>query len=191
MTRPAVSSARVGSRAGFGLPATILGDDTKAAPEMAAFANGVMLRLLDMSDTYRLKAGGHPSDLMAAALAAATSTALADGTDEDLRALIEQQQRQIELLQQQLDATRGVLEELSAQVESNTVASVEANEKAEILADNMENQPVNYEPATKLGGYGELHINMLENQANGESFNELDLHRFVLFLQRMYVPPYG
>lgn len=52
-------------------PATILGDGTKAAPEMAAFANGVMLRLLDMSDTYRLKAGGHPSDLMAAALAAA------------------------------------------------------------------------------------------------------------------------
>ena len=52
------------------------------------------------------------SILMAAALAAATSTALADGTDEDLRALIEQQQRQIELLQQQLDATRGVLEEL-------------------------------------------------------------------------------
>ncbi len=52
-------------------PATILGDGTQAAPEMAAFANGVMLRLLDMSDTYRLKAGGHPSDIMSAALAAA------------------------------------------------------------------------------------------------------------------------
>ena len=88
------------------------------------------------------------SILMAAALAAATSTALADGTDEDLRALIEQQQRQIELLQQQLDATRGVLEELSAQVESNTVASVEANEKAEILADTMESQPAATAPCT-------------------------------------------
>jgi hypothetical protein len=120
---------------------------------------------------------------MAAALAAATSTALADGSDEDLRALIEQQQRQIELLQQQLDATRGILEELSAQVESNTAASVEANEKAEILADNLDSQPVVAQSATKLGGYGELHINMLENQANGESFNEIDFHRFVLFLQ--------
>ena len=121
--------------------------------------------------------------LLAAALAAATPTALADGSDEDLRALIEQQQRQIELLQQQLDATRGVLEELSEQVESNTVASVEANEKAEILADNLDSQPVVAQSATKLGGYGELHINMLENQANGESFNEIDFHRFVLFLQ--------
>jgi hypothetical protein len=121
--------------------------------------------------------------LAAAALAALTSTALADGSEEDLRALIEQQQRQIELLQQQLDATRGVLEELSAQVESNTAASVEANEKAEILADNLDSQPVVAQSATKLGGYGELHINMLENQANGESFNEIDFHRFVLFLQ--------
>ena len=121
--------------------------------------------------------------LMAAALAAATPTAFADGSEEDLRALIEQQQRQIELLQQQLDATRGVLEELSEQVENNTVASVEANEKAEILADNLDSQPVVAQSATKLGGYGELHINMLENQANGESFNEIDFHRFVLFLQ--------
>jgi len=121
--------------------------------------------------------------LAAAALAALTSTALADGSEEDLRALIEQQQRQIELLQQQLDATRGVLEELSAQVESNTAASVEANEKAEILADNLDSQPVVAQSPTKLGGYGELHINMLENQANGESFNEIDFHRFVLFLQ--------
>jgi len=51
--------------------ATILGDGVPAAPEMAAFANGVMLRLLDMSDTYRNKSGGHPSDIMSAALAAA------------------------------------------------------------------------------------------------------------------------
>lgn len=61
-------------------PATILGDGTRAAPEMAAFANGVMLRLLDMSDTYRLKAGGHPSDIMSAALAAA-EIAGRDGRD--------------------------------------------------------------------------------------------------------------
>lgn len=58
-------------RYGMDTPATVLGDGTRVAPEMAAFANGVMLRLLDMSDTYRLKSGGHPSDIMAAALAAA------------------------------------------------------------------------------------------------------------------------
>lgn len=65
---------RFAARYTMDTPATILGyggDGTRAAPEMAAFANGVMLRLLDMSDTYRLKAGGHPSDIMSAALAAA------------------------------------------------------------------------------------------------------------------------
>ena len=121
---------------------------------------------------------------IATVLLVASTSALAAGPDNDeLRSLIQAQQDQIEILQQQLEATQSALENLSRQVENNTVTSVEANEKAEILADNMENQPVNYEPATKLGGYGELHVNMLENQANGESFNELDLHRFVLFLQ--------
>ena len=37
---------------------------------MAAFANGVMLRVLDLSDMYRVKIGGHPSDVIAAVLAA-------------------------------------------------------------------------------------------------------------------------
>jgi 2-methylcitrate dehydratase len=52
-------------------PATVLGGRTQTAPEMAAFANGVMLRVLDLNDMYRLRSGGHPSDIIAAALAAA------------------------------------------------------------------------------------------------------------------------
>jgi len=52
-------------------PATILGGPSGVAPEMAAFANGVMLRLLDLSDTYRGQSGGHPSDVIAGVLAAA------------------------------------------------------------------------------------------------------------------------
>ena len=51
--------------------ASVLGSRTRVAPEMAAFANGVMLRVLDLSDMYRMKSGGHPSDVIAAALAAA------------------------------------------------------------------------------------------------------------------------
>ncbi|MBI4191215.1 MAG: MmgE/PrpD family protein [Betaproteobacteria bacterium] len=39
-------------------------------PEAAAFANGVMLRLDDISDNYRVKSGGHPSDVIAGMLAA-------------------------------------------------------------------------------------------------------------------------
>ena len=121
---------------------------------------------------------------LAVVLLVAGTSAFAAGPDnEELQKLIQAQQQQIELLQQQLDATQAALEGLSRQVEDNTVASVEANEKAEILAENIDSQPVMAEPATKLGGYGELHLNMLENQLTGEESNILDLHRFVLFLQ--------
>ena len=50
--------------------ATVLGSSAQVAPEMAAFANGVALRVLDLSDMYRVKSGGHPSDVIAAVLAA-------------------------------------------------------------------------------------------------------------------------
>lgn len=50
--------------------ATMWGTAQIVAPEAAAFANGVMLRLADMSDMYREKSGGHPSDVIAAVLAA-------------------------------------------------------------------------------------------------------------------------
>ena len=51
--------------------ATVLGAGMRVVPEMAAIANGVMLRVLDLSDMYRTKSGGHPSDVIAALLAAA------------------------------------------------------------------------------------------------------------------------
>lgn len=121
--------------------------------------------------------------LVAAILAAMAATHAQAAEPDDLRELIEAQQRQIEALQQQLDATRASMEQLVRQVEDATQASAEANTKAEILADTIESQPAAMAPAVKLGGYGELHVNMLENQATGESFNELDLHRFVLFYQ--------
>lgn len=120
---------------------------------------------------------------LATALLVFGTSAFAAGPDnEELRSLIQAQQKQIELLQQQLDATQAALTSLSRQVEDNAVSSVEANEKAEILAESIESQPAVARSATHLGGYGELHINMLEDQATGEESNVLDFHRFVLFL---------
>lgn len=52
-------------------PATILGTLQKSAPDMAAFANGTMIRYLDYNDTYLSKEPAHPSDNIAAALAVA------------------------------------------------------------------------------------------------------------------------
>ncbi len=66
-----VAARTLAARYSMDQPATMLGSRARVAPEMAAFANGVMLRVLDLSDMYRVKSGGHPSDIIAAALAAA------------------------------------------------------------------------------------------------------------------------
>ena len=63
--------------------ARVWGSDIFTAPEMAAFANGVMVRALDVSDTYLGRSRGHPSDMISGLIAVA-ELARADG-----RALIE------------------------------------------------------------------------------------------------------
>ena len=52
-------------------PSRILGTPDYSSPEMAAFANGVSLRYLDCNDSYFSPGGGHPSDMIPAALALA------------------------------------------------------------------------------------------------------------------------
>ena len=61
--RPSVI-ARALARRGRGEPsARILGTQARSTPELAAFANGVMMRYLDFNDVYFGKSAGHPSDI--------------------------------------------------------------------------------------------------------------------------------
>ncbi|MBM3897680.1 MAG: MmgE/PrpD family protein [Thaumarchaeota archaeon] len=60
--------------------ATIIGTSKKTLPDLAAFANGSMIRYLDCNDTYLSKEPAHPSDNIAAALAVA-ETENASGKD--------------------------------------------------------------------------------------------------------------
>jgi 2-methylcitrate dehydratase len=53
------------------VPATVIGTAHQTAPELAAFANGVLFRYLDYNDTYLSKEPAHPSDNFAAVLAVA------------------------------------------------------------------------------------------------------------------------
>ena len=119
--------------------------------------------------------------LMALLLVTGTAVMADDQQTEELISLIRAQQQQIESLQQQLDSTRASLESLSQMVEQNVAATEEANQKAEILAESLESQPVIAESKNSIGGYGELHVNLLENQLTGEESNVMDFHRFVLF----------
>ena len=52
--------------------ARIIGTSQGAAPDLAAFANGVAVRYLDCNDSYFSPGGGHPSDMIPAVLAAAS-----------------------------------------------------------------------------------------------------------------------
>ena len=70
-TEPSVIARRTAERAAaMEGAASILGSDKSSIPELAAFANGVMMRYLDANDTYPA-GGGHPSDCLAALLAVA------------------------------------------------------------------------------------------------------------------------
>jgi len=52
-------------------PARLLGTRHTSSPDLAGFANGVMIRYLDCNDSYFSPGGGHPSDMIAAVLALA------------------------------------------------------------------------------------------------------------------------
>jgi 2-methylcitrate dehydratase len=53
---------------------TVIGHGRGVAPDMAAFANAVMVRTYDWNDGMQAKAGGHPSDMVPALLAVAELT---------------------------------------------------------------------------------------------------------------------
>src|SRR5688572_30735648 len=53
-------------------PVTVIGSGERTSPDLATFANGVMIRFLDFNDGYTSTGeSGHPSDSIAAVLAAA------------------------------------------------------------------------------------------------------------------------
>ena len=73
---------KVASRTRGDMEASVWGTSIRTTPEAAAFANGVMVRLLDISDTYLGKSRGHPSDMTSGLVA------LAEATRADGKALI-------------------------------------------------------------------------------------------------------
>ena len=70
---PAKIARAIARRTGGERSARILGTLERASPEQAAFANGVMIRYLDLNDATG-SGGGHPSDALGALLAAAETT---------------------------------------------------------------------------------------------------------------------
>jgi 2-methylcitrate dehydratase len=68
---PAKIARAAASEVTSAIPSTVLVSGQKTSPDLAAFANGVMIRYLDFNDTYAGSPTCHPSDLLAPVLAVA------------------------------------------------------------------------------------------------------------------------
>ncbi len=89
--------------------------------------------------------------------------------------------KQIELLQRQID-------ELKAQVSAANRAAEQADEKAEAAVQVVEQAPksASWTERTRIGGYGELHYNKLRAEDDANDLDEIDFHRFVIFLNHEF-----
>ena len=68
-SEPSRISRELASTVSSSRPATILGSGQKTTLDLAAFANGVMIRYQDFNDAYTTpRDGGHPSDTLSAIL---------------------------------------------------------------------------------------------------------------------------
>lgn len=67
---PARIARAAASRVSCSSPARVFGTTIRTSPELAAFANGVMIRYLDLNDATG-SGGGHPSDALGALVAMA------------------------------------------------------------------------------------------------------------------------
>jgi 2-methylcitrate dehydratase len=66
---------RLAAGVSAGRGATVMCSGVKTSPDLAAFANGVMIRYLDFNDGYISLGAGHPSDTIAALLSSAEMAA--------------------------------------------------------------------------------------------------------------------
>ena len=116
------------------------------------------------------------SALFAAALLLSTSMTMAQDTPsiEEVWAIVQQQQAQIEALQAELADARQGLEATEEKV-------AESEARIEATGDFVESMAVadTGTARTSVGGYGELHYNQIS--ADSGDKDEIDFHRFVLF----------
>jgi hypothetical protein len=110
------------------------------------------------------------------------STAAAQGAPsvEELWAIIQQQQAQLDDLQRELASTRREVSGANRQIEVTQQQVTATGDFVEALSDRV-SEPGRGASRTTIGGYGELHYNSLEATDPEFDLDEVDFHRFVLF----------
>jgi len=107
--------------------------------------------------------------MLAVVLSAFASTAYSQTPDiDEIWAIVQQQQREIDALKKEL----AIADEQLA----------DANLKIEATGDYLESVVVPVgESKTRIAGYGELHYNNLDAEDSARDLDQIDFHRFVLF----------
>ena len=90
----------------------------------------------------------------------------------------------IQTQQVELDALKAKLEKTDTKVKAAEQTIIQTDEKVTATAEAVDVVKANNaDTKTFVGGYGELHLNQLNNQrADGKDLNEIDFHRFVILL---------
>ena len=137
--------------------------------------------------------------LLALAIAGALSTTAAAAapsaapSNEEMWRIIQEQQREIEALKQQLKTTDQRVHTTTQQVEATSRQVEETTRQVEATAEVVEKggseklaKAAEWINNTSIGGYAELHYNNLNNKSAGADKNEIDFHRFVLFVNHRF-----
>ncbi len=125
-----------------------------------------------------------------AALLQLPASAMASGeppSREEMWRIIQQQQREIELLKRQFQRTEEKVEATGEAIDTMQAGSgIDIEKQGRGLG--VGHTPFEHGRAgrTIVGGYGELHYNNLDGKGGAKDKDEIDLHRLILFIGHQF-----
>jgi len=107
--------------------------------------------------------------------ALSTSAMAADPTNAEIMQMMKEMKEQMADLKKENESLKGEVSDVATSVDQVADATDEAI-KAQVKLSNK----------TTLGGYGELHYNNLRDQKGSSNKDQMDFHRFVLFVNHEF-----
>lgn len=106
---------------------------------------------------------------------------------EEMWRVIQQQQREIELLKRQLQSTEQKVEATGEAIDTMQAGGgADAEEPDQALGASHSPFEHGGDGRTIVGGYGELHYNNLEGKGGANDKDEIDFHRLILFIGHQF-----
>ena len=96
-------------------------------------------------------------------------------TNEEIYQMMKEMKEEMAELKKENESLKGEVEDVAGSVEDVATATDEAI-KAQVKLSNK----------TTIGGYGELHYNNLRDQKGDSNKDQIDFHRFVLFINHEF-----